>query len=663
MSAQDQIETVRLELIRPGPTHGQLLSPLTPYLALCGDESPVTLQIEFEHWRLLNRLDRLRYGSAESRQRAVARPDSSRESELEELGRDIGQIVAAIPTLGRELGRAAGEGSGLVHLRLVISGSELSLLPWEILISPIGYPGLGRSLLLQSETPIVMTREIRRGQHKAEVRWNRKPNILFASAAPEGLDVPAKEHVLALREVLEPWVSWVDDPQERLTEVSENLTVLKDASLRMIRDACSKRRFTHVHILAHGGSYKESGQRRYGLVLCSHRDSKEAHVVDGQSLAEALHVKLESARGDSSPIVVSLATCDAANTGSVVAPGASIAHDLHAHGVPWIFASQLPLTKRGSLTFTEELYERLLWGEDPRLLLKDLRLTLHTLRRNDHDWGSLVAYATIPESLAEDVAMFRSRQFQRAIDTDCERARHYAEREEVGAFRKALDAARARIGTWEVRLPPFLGKDTGTLSRDVVKQRRGLYAEYFGVKGATEKKIAELLHHAGLSEEEHSALQTSRQAYTEALRIKPDSHWVATQYLAISAILQLDPEPDRWESTRDIAKGQVEVEVSRGVDRAWALGTLAELELLRFYHAPSRSSPGDVGSRVVGLCEQIVQEVGRDDFSVFSTRRQFQRYVDWWKNDVWTETAKAAVAVLTRGSSLTQSSSSRQGRR
>ena len=51
MSSKDDIETVQLELIRPGPTHGQLLSPLTSYLALCGEDSPVTLQIGFEHMR------------------------------------------------------------------------------------------------------------------------------------------------------------------------------------------------------------------------------------------------------------------------------------------------------------------------------------------------------------------------------------------------------------------------------------------------------------------------------------------------------------------------------------------------------------------------------------------------------------------------------------
>ena len=52
-----QIRNIKLELLRPGPAHNQLLSPLTPYLALCGADGPVTVNIPFEHRHLLNRLE------------------------------------------------------------------------------------------------------------------------------------------------------------------------------------------------------------------------------------------------------------------------------------------------------------------------------------------------------------------------------------------------------------------------------------------------------------------------------------------------------------------------------------------------------------------------------------------------------------------------------
>ena len=261
-------------------------------------------------------------------------------------------------------------------------------------------------------------------------------------------------------------LEWTDDPKDRLAFVREHLTILTDATIGKIRGECEKNSYTHVHILAHGGSYVDSGQTRYGLVLCDDDKQGAAFVVDGVRLAEALHVKFANASGCSCPVVVSLATCDAGNVGSVVAPGGSIAHDLHAHDVPWVFASQFPLTKRGSVKFTEHLYGGLLDGQDPRKLLRRLRLSLHVTRRHDHDWASLVAYASTPEDLEAKVEMFRSHQNQRAIDTVLHRADYYqrvadeaiknndkeSEAKLRGEFQDALASARTRIRRWKDQL-------------------------------------------------------------------------------------------------------------------------------------------------------------------------------------------------------------------
>ena len=50
------MRTLTLELLRHGPAHNQLLSPLTPYLALCENHPAVTLQLPMEHNQLLHRL-------------------------------------------------------------------------------------------------------------------------------------------------------------------------------------------------------------------------------------------------------------------------------------------------------------------------------------------------------------------------------------------------------------------------------------------------------------------------------------------------------------------------------------------------------------------------------------------------------------------------------
>ena len=76
-----EIRNVKLELLRHGPAHNQLFSPLTPYLALCGADGPVTINMPFEHRQLLNRLERLRY-STEGKEIAAGQ----REAEVREMG-------------------------------------------------------------------------------------------------------------------------------------------------------------------------------------------------------------------------------------------------------------------------------------------------------------------------------------------------------------------------------------------------------------------------------------------------------------------------------------------------------------------------------------------------------------------------------------------------
>jgi len=53
---------------------------------------------------------------------------------------------------------------------------------------------------------------------------------------------------------VEPWVKIKNEgkAQERVEEVKKILTVLPNATLKQIRDACAETDYTHVHILAHG---------------------------------------------------------------------------------------------------------------------------------------------------------------------------------------------------------------------------------------------------------------------------------------------------------------------------------------------------------------------------------------------------------------------------
>lgn len=398
---------IKLEFIRPGPSHNQLLSPLTPYMALCGEGAPVTFHIGIEHHQLLSRLERLRYVTNDGRS-GVAIPNRIREATVAEIGEDVARILGELRTLIGEEWRAlgdAGTGTGnadshLIHLRLVLSGSELSLLPFEMAIAPQAFPGEGLEWVLQFHMPVVPTREIRRTRPDP-VSWDRplEPKILLVSASPSGLDVPLASHVQALRAALEPWIRWPKtkrndegpalSPKElnrqRLQFVKERLRIIPDASLEDIYDICSKEEFTHVHILAHGAHTEVGGEKRFGLALSKYKNRNEMKVVSGKRLAKAMQAESEDGTKRSQPLMVTLATCDSGNPGSILVPGGSIAHDLHTAGIPWVFASQFPLTKVGSVRMAEALYPRLLRGDDPRLVLYEVRRQLFMRAERDHD--------------------------------------------------------------------------------------------------------------------------------------------------------------------------------------------------------------------------------------------------------------------------------------
>ena len=104
------IRSVKLEFLRPGPAHNQLLSPLTPYVAVCGDDGSVTVHLPFEHRELLVRLKRLRYESG-----LDPAQDVQRQAEVRSMGEAVGEVIGKVPSL---LSAISGMGSDLVHLRL-----------------------------------------------------------------------------------------------------------------------------------------------------------------------------------------------------------------------------------------------------------------------------------------------------------------------------------------------------------------------------------------------------------------------------------------------------------------------------------------------------------------------------------------------------------------
>ncbi|MBW7991289.1 MAG: CHAT domain-containing protein [Planctomycetes bacterium] len=645
---------VNLEFVRPGPPHNQLLSPLTPYMALCGGGSPVTFYLDFEHHQFMHRLKRLRYVTSDGRS-GVAVPDQIREATVAEVGMDVARIFAKVGSLLAEEWRVMGdaetgtqaENTQLVDLRLVVSGSELALIPFEMAIAPQAYPGEGLEWALQHHLPIVPIRQIR-SNCPAPVPWDRplEPKILFISAAPQGLDVPLASHVHALRAALDPWVRRPLHPKEEsdtaskgdskgqsaLTFIKKRLRLLPNASIEDIYSICAREQFTHVHILAHGAELDVGGEKRYGLALCDPNEGNRMNVVSGKRLAKALLAEGEDGTRRSQPLLVTLATCDSGNPGSVLIPGGSIAYDLHAAGIPWVLASQFPLTKVGSVRMTEALYQRILRGDDPRQALFEVRRQLYMNAERDHDWASLVAYATIPTGFEDQVATFFEKQVRRSIDAALNQADLSID---DGEMENAYEVAIEKLDTWRSRLPE------GDGYKERVRQ-----AECYGMYGSTWKRIG-LLHYKNKQESRgKDNLQKSLDWYTKAMKLWAmggGHHWVATQTLSLKAVLDKHQDPDTWRLAHKIA--EEELVKSIGADQAWAHGTLAELILLAKYHIPDEPI-GNAKKKVQEHCQAIVRLVGEGAFAVKSTRRQFKRYINYWPNPDWNVIAKAAVATL-----------------
>ena len=644
------INNIKLEFLRPGPAHNQLLSPLTLYIALCGREGPVTVNFPFEHRQLLNRLERLRYITPSG-----AIPAQQREAEVQEIGEMIGKVLGEVPALATQIGNARIDSKGLIHLRLSLSAFELALVPFEFAIAPDGFPGSGSPLFLQSRVPITLTREVRRDR-PLPVSWNRTPRILFAFANPGSLaTVPSQEHLEALRRAIDPWVKWRSTPEDRVNEVKSHITVLPDATLEKVRRACAEREFTHIHILAHGGRFEHGGDLHYGLALCSENNATELDIVDGERLSLALTATTSSGSARHSPALVSLATCDSGNIGSVITPGASIAHQLHAGGIPWVIASQFPLHMRASSMAAEILFEGLVRGDDPRCVLYDVRQRLRTGSAGTHDWGSIVAYASVPWDFERQVEAFRNRQIRTALDVKFDKAEKIVE---VYAKAAAAPTEGGRPAEFTKLKPLYdsirddLARWLNELPSSAPKQDR---AERLGMRGASEKRIGILFNREGDHEQEKEAYVAACDHYRRALAADPVNHWVMTQYLSMRAVLAgkegqkpLAREYGQWWITaRQIASW--ELSSASGESKAWAHGTLAELEMLGAIYKEGKLDRKEVKRRIMEHCRAICDLAVKDSFPVYSTRRQFQRYRDVWKRDEWQDLADAAVGALSQG--------------
>jgi CHAT domain len=649
------MHTITLELLRHGPAHNQLLSPLTPYLALCENHGAVTMHVPFEHNQFLHRLDALGYRVS----------DEARIFQLKDTAAVLGDMLGTVPGLTAETNKQNSEAEPLTHLRLIISASELALLPFELALSPAGLPGAGQHLLLQPQMPVCLTREIRRAPDD-DLKWPEcAPRILFVAAAPSEVGtIPLEAHLLALRRAIEPWVEYYspNDMAARTKILSQHFVFLPNASLEAIEKECASSSFTHVHILAHGVRFDEGHDTRYALALHDARNPDRIDRVSGARLATALRAAARYGNNNlSRPAVVTMASCDAANVGSVAGAGSSIAHALHEAGIAMVVAGQFPLSFEGSVRLVEVLYDGLLWGTDPRRLIFDVRRRLYGQFPARHDWASLTAYLSLPRNFEKQLSAIKIQQALESINAAMSHADEATGRtssriqpklsseEKQDNVTQLLEEARQRMRDGKKRL------------NDLVTTIPEQKAKIYGFLASTEKRQAEVLYLVGDDAESNKLLVSARDHYWDSFQTDRALHWAVVQYLSLGLIITKIPglmegeitpgsqsraekSPKQlWSLARMLSLYDLNHE-SRDT-RSWAHANLIELYLLSLLpELNGLLAPAEAERLAIEHTDQLLDIAGWDSFEAYSTRRQVLRYLEWY--DRLTETCLAPLFGL-----------------
>ena len=651
-----RIRNVVLEILRHGPPHNQLLSPLTKYLALCGNHSGVSVSVPYEHAQFLARHQALNYerdggGTSEAQQRARQHT----ELQLQITAAEMAGILAEIPGLISELtdGRTL---QAFTHLEIVLSASELALLPFELADAPAGFPGAGQPLALQSQHPVCITRRVRR-VGDARVCWPDRPRILFAHALPPADAarlVPA--HLLALRNAVAPWIGLRPgeqlEPDRPPSYLAEYLTVLPQASVQSLFAELRKDCYTHVHLLAHGVEIREGVDVRFGLAL---RDAEHPLSEDRVSASRLTTLfRALVCDGDprlTLPAVVTLASCHGAAGGSVVGAGSSVAHALHEAGIPLVVASQFPLSFPASVLMVQALYDQLLWGCDPRVLLCDLRRRLKLRLPQTHDWASLVAYASLPADLESQVQKVRFEQARRAIeaafslwDADANRppdSPHAAPRRGdarwLNETELRLAAGKNRLKQLDREFQQPDGRAAAITAED--------HALVLGRLASTEKRQAEIEFHRpaadkGPANRWRIRLRKACRYYHRAFCADRSQTWALAQEVALtlaldgSAALVRDAKIRHYHTMacRLLEWDREDQDHDRCL---WALGNLIELEMVSLWLVEPRTGAAlqaaltGVMRNVKQLAQELQAKVREEDWELRSHGQQLIRYRDW----------------------------------
>ena len=652
MDSTDQdIRTIEVEFLRPGPPHNQLLSPLTQYLAVCGDAGAGTVSMPFEQAEFNRMLAEMRYPDDDEQDQ------TPRLATLRTVGAALGEVLGGVPGLIGALTDHPGL-MAINNLRIVSSASELAMLPFELAKVPAaaGRPS-NEWLSLRPGTPVCMTRRERSVLPSRRPWIGGRPKVLFIV----GLEIDEKledRHRAVLDEHLAPWrqgdaSDWEYEPLVQLGGRSE-----RPSTIAEIRRALLDEGITLVHVLAHGAESETSEGDRVGLLLEGARpevagvsDDPIADVVTGERLASVLRSLPTDARAPSTFVI---ASCDSAYQADALVPGGSLARALHVAGVPLVIASQFPLTFEGSVLMSKMLYGDLFWGEHPFAVLARVRAELHAEMSFTHDWASLVVYEALPEGMPEQLerVMYErtAAALRAALDDYTARSDTLSSGEFELADVDARDRARDAAARVLDRLPTSAAYEIDRMSLRATFHKRIALVQF-------ESAWKDLLELNAQEDPDYwhdsPDLATPREHLTEARKLYrraaecflqskvasagANLHWMMTQAICLDRAFGEEPKAGSWAVARRAA--ELDLVADDPNDRLWAYSSLAELELLRVFEDDGET-PSDE------FVNELVQRSALgSNYVAAATKRQFERYVglfhDWHEHYAPEESKKS----------------------
>jgi hypothetical protein len=590
-----------IEFHRFGDEPGVLLKD-NKYIRTCGYQKAADeVVVRIDPKALRRSLNQLRYG--------FNRTTESEAAAQQLLGAEADHFLPA--------SQLFAEGRAELHqLDIVTHASELRAYPFEAI-----YANASGAYLESPDKGLILTRRIRSAFSYAVPPWPAVPSVLFVHAQVDhdlSQDL-IDQHRLALSEALAPWGNPRDLEQRKLLVVREIDSV---EALAQARAAAS---FSYIHILAHGARVAEADMEEHESEWGLRLGRADTAAASPQAIADALKPVNEH------PLVVTLAACDNASADRPELGNSSLVEILHRSGIPVVVASQFPLTKPGSVTLTKVFYGRLLSGTDVRIALHAARVALRAEARQvderRHDWLSLVGYVRLPaEGYSRYLRSFGLRvqlHMLEAARKDAESL--FAQPSPVqDAFEKVATRLDDRIKDLQGRRATLGDNDDRTLQ-----------TECSGLLASAGKSLAQLRFVQGrhfsrartrLAVLSRTALEDSHGWYAQAYRQDLSQHWQGIQKLALEAALKGSiGNPTELMFVRYVA--QTASDAHQG--EYWACGTLAEAMLLGAL-VPQGFDLKGAQTALNALRERSSKDPNDRGFAVQSTRRQLERYVNWW---------------------------------